>query len=264
MGAPDMNQSVVKALNLLDFFSEEEKELSLSDLATKSGIPRPTAYRLLTSLETCGFLIKTRSTDQHVKYRLGLKLLELGSLVAEQLELRSIALPQMQELCADINEVVHLLIRDGDEAIYIEKVESRQALRLHARIGIRSELYIGAGPKLLLAYTSEQEREKYIEEIVFTKVTEDTISDTETLSKEIKKIQSNGFSISKGERDIDTIGISYPIYNYTGEVIAALNVSGPTTRINEGNIEAIQLKVCKAAAVISKLLGYTDGFYKED
>ncbi|MBN6189083.1 IclR family transcriptional regulator [Aneurinibacillus sp. BA2021] len=255
-----MNQSVTKALKLLDFFTEEMKELTLSELAAKSGMPRPTAYRLLASLEACGFLTKTKNTDQDVRYRLGLKLLELGSMVAEQLELRKIALPWMQELCADINEAVHLVIRDGDEAVYIEKVESNRAVRLYTRVGKRSELYLGSGPKLLLAYMPEQERELLFGKMSFKKVTPSTISDKETLRKEIKKIQSVGYSVSKGEQDYETIGISYPIYDYTRNVVAVLSVSGPAARLCGEHEEYARKKTKAAAECISKGLGYTGDF----
>src|SRR5437868_841633 len=133
-----MNQSVIKALKLLNFFSESEIDLSLSELAQRSKLPKATVFRLLSSLEYTGFVVKSKHSDQDVRYRLGLKLLELGGLVADQLELRRIALPLMKHLQLDINETVHLVIREGDEAVYIEKVESDHALRLYTRVGRKS------------------------------------------------------------------------------------------------------------------------------
>ncbi|CEH28017.1 IclR family transcriptional regulator [Aneurinibacillus migulanus] len=253
-----MNQSVIKALKLLDFFSSEQKELTLSELSNKSDMPRPTAYRLLSSLEACGFLSKIKNTDQDVRYRLGLKLLELGGIVAEQLELRNIALPWMQELCEDINEAVHLVVRDGDEAIYIEKVESSHAVRLHTRVGKHSELYIGSGPKLLLAYLPEEEQQAIIEKLSFAKLTENTVDNKETLRQQIQKIREEGYAISRGEQDKDTIGISYPVRDYTRQVVAALSVSGPTTRISREFEEIVRQKTKDTAAYISKELGYSE------
>ncbi|GEN32572.1 MULTISPECIES: IclR family transcriptional regulator [Aneurinibacillus] len=253
-----MNQSVIKALKLLDFFLGEKKELTLSEIATKSNMPRPTVYRLLTSLEVCGFLAKTKNTEQDVRYHLGLKLLELGNIVLEQLELRTVALPWMRKLCADINEAVHLVILDGDEAVYIEKVESSHAVRLHTRVGKRSELYIGSGPKLLLAYLPKAEQETLMEKMTFTKLTPHTIGNKETLYKEIEKIRRNGYSISRSEQDEETIGVSYPILDYTHKVVAALTVSGPTTRMQEKVEEIIRKKTKETASRISRELGYIE------
>src|SRR5690625_1991232 len=104
-----MNQSVIKALGILDLFVEE-KELSLQEIADMSEIPKPTAYRLLSTLENCGMLYKVKVSTHDSRYGLGLKLLELGNLVSERLELREIAVPYMEKLAEEINEVIHLVI----------------------------------------------------------------------------------------------------------------------------------------------------------
>ncbi|WP_339164902.1 IclR family transcriptional regulator [Siminovitchia sp. FSL W7-1587] len=252
-----MNQSVVKALQLLDYFTEGETDLSLREISERSGLPKPTAYRLLSSLEYMGFLTKNKHSDQDVRYRLGLKLLELGGIVADQLELRKVAKPLMKKLQADINETVHLVVREGNEAVYIEKVESNHALRLYTRVGRRSELSLGSGPKLLLAYMPKQEQEKVISQMSFERFTDNTVVDAEELLKKIEEIRSNGFSISYGEQDVGTVGISYPVYNRKGSVVAALSVSGPVTRLSGEHKKYAQIKTEETARNISMELGYT-------
>jgi IclR family transcriptional regulator, KDG regulon repressor len=251
-----MNESVVKALKLLDFFLEGKKELTLSEITKKSSLSKPTVFRLLTSLEMTGFLIKTKNNQQDVRYRLGLKLLELGNLVSEQLELRTIALPLMRALCAEINEAVHLVVLDGDHAIFIEKVESSQAVRLYTRVGKRSELYIGSGPKLLLAFMSDPQQETLVEKMPFTKLTPYTIDNKDTLYKEINRIRAQGYSISFSEQDLETIGISYPIRDYSRNVVASLTVSGPDTRMQE-KMDDIKNKTEDIARSISLQLGFS-------
>lgn len=105
-----MNQSVKKALGLLELFTEDRPELTLKDIADLSGMPKPTVYRLLTTLEASGFLYKIKDNVHDSRYRLGLKLLELGQMVSNQLELREISLPFMERLANEINEVIHLEI----------------------------------------------------------------------------------------------------------------------------------------------------------
>src|SRR5690625_408771 len=163
-----MNQSVTKALQLLELFAEEQGELTLQDISLKAEMPKPTVYRLLTTLENYGYVYKTKKSTHDSRYGLGLKLLELGQLVSERLELREIARPFMEKLAEAINEVIHLVIEKDNKAIYIEKVDSTRALRLMTRVGKSSPLYIGSGPKLLLAFLPEHQQRKVLQAELYT------------------------------------------------------------------------------------------------
>jgi len=251
-----MNKSVIKALQLLDLFVEEQMELSLSEIAWKTGLSKPTAYRLLSSLAVCGFLVKVKHSDQDIRYRLGLKLLELGNIVADQLEIRKIALPSMIKLRDEIDETVHLVVVDGNEAVYIEKVESKQPLRLYTRVGKRSPLYVGSGPKLLLAFMPENKQKDLLETIELKQITKNTIIDKSVLIQEIKCIKSLGYAVSNGEQDLNTVGISFPIRNFDGNVIAALAVSGLSLRVLGERYEFIKERTQIASMEISNNLGY--------
>ncbi|SDJ13874.1 IclR family transcriptional regulator [Natribacillus halophilus] len=251
-----MNQSVVKALKLLDFFSDQEKELSLSEITKRSDMSKSTVYRLLVSLEECGFLRKVKNSDQDIRYSLGLKLLELGHIVSEQLELRNVALPHMRELSQTINEIVHLVILDGEQATYIEKVESSQALRLYTRVGKSSPLYIGSGPKLLFAYMPQAKQERMLEQLEIQPLTPNSHTSKEELQKNLKTVYEQGYSVSQGEQDLDTTGISFPIRDYSGEVVAVITVSGPTTRFQKDRQPFIKEETKKAADKISSNLGF--------
>jgi len=251
-----MNQSILKAFDILDLFNEKRPEWTLVEISKKLNMPKPTAYRLLQTLESRGFVRKDKHSEYDIRYRLGLKLLELGNLVAEQLELRKTALPYMKALRDEIDEVIHLVIRDRYEAIYIEKVEGLQALRLVTRIGKREPLHVGSGPKLLLAYQSEAFINDYIERIDFNKLNENGVLNKRELLEDIKEIQRNGYSVSKGEQDPDTIGVSYPIFDYAGNMVAALAVSGPALRFFGERGQHIQNRTKATAFKISEALGY--------
>jgi IclR family transcriptional regulator, KDG regulon repressor len=250
-----LNQSVTKALGLLEFLAER-KELSLGDIARMAAIPKPTAYRLLTALEDMKFVRKIRYSDLDIRYQLGLKLLELGTMVAEDMELRKVALSYMKALCTEVEEVIHLVIRDGTEAVYIEKVESRQPIRLHTRVGKRSPLYVGSGPKLLLAFMPDEERHAYIETQSLDEINPRTISNRDELSEEVRRIRQEGFATSDGEQDEDTIGISFPVRDHRGEVVAALGVSGLKYRFSGSRFLTMKEKTGHMAELISKELGF--------
>ncbi|MEN2768209.1 IclR family transcriptional regulator [Ornithinibacillus xuwenensis] len=246
-----MNQSVIKALNLLNLFNEDNVELTLKEIADRAGLPKPTAYRLLSALESMNYVYKIKDREHDSRYRLGLKLLELGQLVSDQLEVRKIAYPYMENLSKEINEAVHLVVVNHHEATYIEKVESNKAIRLYTRIGKNSPLYIGSGPKLLLAYLPEARRDEIIELGV-----QNQALDRRTFSEELSRIHAEGYSYSVGEQDENTTGISYPIYDYRNIVIAALTVSGLSTYFEGDNLCTIKTKTKEMAEAISQKLGF--------
>ncbi|WP_164670056.1 IclR family transcriptional regulator [Virgibacillus doumboii] len=251
-----MNQSVIKALNLLNFFTIETPELTLKEIAIKAGIPKPTAYRLLSALESCDFLYKTKENEHDSRYRLGLKLLELGQIVSDQLEIRTVALPYMEQLAEEINEVIHLVIANLDEATYIEKVDSSRALRLYTRVGKSSPLYAGSGPKMLLAHMSRERQEKVLGDSKLYRLGDHEPIDKEQLLEQLNTIYQDGYAYSVGEQDADTTGISYPIYDYSNQVIAALAVSGLSSHFEGENLTFHQEKTKQTAQTISRQLGY--------
>lgn len=258
IGAIYMNQSVSKALQILDLFIAEAGELTLHEVSEKTGIPKSTAYRILTTLEEGELLSKTKHSIHDSRYRLGLKLLILGQLASEQMELRSIALPYMEELGNEINEVVHLVIVNQKKSTYIEKVESKRALRLFTRIGKSLPLHLGSGPKLLLAHLPTEKQEEILEDAAMYSIDGNKLIDKEKLRRELDEIRVNGFGFSVAEQDEDTTGVSYPIFNYQEEVVAALAVSGLSSNFEGERLQLIKLKTEETAQRISKELGYRE------
>lgn len=127
------NKTVVKSMALLNLFLHKPS-LTLSELVSLTGMPKTSVHRMVSSLEEMGFL----SRDASGAYSLGLVFLEFGQLVADRLDIRKIAKPVMEELCREVDEAVQLIMRDGNEAIYVEKIEGTQTVRLYTAIGRRS------------------------------------------------------------------------------------------------------------------------------
>lgn len=249
-----MNQSVLRAITILELFVEH-KELSLQQITDKTKLPKPTAYRLLSTLTSTGLLYKVKEHVHDSRYRLGIKLLQLGHLVAERIELREIALPYMEELAQTINEVVHLVIPNNEEATYIEKVNSTRALSLQTKIGRSIPLYIGSGPKMLLAFLPVSEQERILNKAELTTLTNRRI-DKEKLLEELKEIRVQRISMSVEEQDPDTTGISFPIFNYEADVIGALAISGLSSRFTGDKLARMIEYGRKTAEEISDQLGY--------
>lgn len=240
---------------MLDFFTEKP-ELTLPELIKLTGLPKPTVHRLLSSLEACGFLVKVKQSNYDVKYRMGLKLLELGSYVKEQLDYRKIALPHMEKLNKELGEGVHLTVLDGFEAVYIEKVESDRDVRLYNRVGRRSPLHVGSGPKVLFAFLSEEQILEALETMEFKRFTENTITGKGDLKIELKKIRSQGYALSWSEQNPEAIGLSFPIMDHSGQVVASVGISTFAARFMQHGLEVIREKTKEAAENVSKDLGY--------
>ncbi|PKR77898.1 IclR family transcriptional regulator [Halalkalibacillus sediminis] len=250
-----MSKSLVKAIGLLDYFKIKQN-LSLVELAQLTGMPKTTIYRLVNSLEEAGLLIKDRNSQHDVQYRLGIKLLELGKLVEKQLTYKNIALPFMKRLNDELEELVHLTIIEGDEAVYIETIGSKKHIRLVVKVGERAPLYAGSAPKLLLSSKTDEEIYEYFKRVPLNKRTPNTIDNEKEIMKEIYNIREEGYSISRSESFKDTIGFSAPIYDFTGKIVAALGVSTVLTTFEKEKQDLILEKVQSTAEKISYELGY--------
>ena len=133
------NKTVVRSMDILNLFLEHP-ELTFQEIIDLSLIPKTSVYRMLLTLEEMGFVEKGKDA----KYRLGLLFLTYGNLVASRLNLRQIAYDIMQDLHKELKEAINLIVRQGDETIYIEKVDVYQKVRLYTAVGRRSPLYAGA------------------------------------------------------------------------------------------------------------------------
>lgn len=252
-----MSQSLIKAINILDCF-KVKNELTLGELVEISKLPKTTVFRLISSLEETGLIVKSKHSNNDVKYRLGLKLLELAKIVVEQHDFRKIAYPYMQRINEKYNETVHLAVIEGKEAVYVEIIESNKPIRLVINIGDRAPLYAGSASKLLLANLNGEKRENYLKQLVPKKLANNTIVDINELRKELEIIREQGFSISDEEIYSETIGVSCPIKNSIGETIAALGVSMPHMQYEEKKFSLILQDIKQTVNEISSDLGYKE------
>ncbi len=251
-----MNQSVLKALDILNLFSEQRKQLTLTSISQELDMPKPTAYRMLSAMEQQGFIKKHKKSEHDSHYTLGMKLLTLGQLVKAQLDIRHIASPHMQILAEKITEDVHLLILDGQDAVYIEKAGYSTPYRINIHIGSRLDLYDGAAPMLLLAHQPELFVENYLTSHVLTEAREPYAVKIQIILEELKAIRSKGYCIQHLHSDHDYLGIAYPVFNTDQKVAGALSVLAPTLRFIGKEGESIQADIEKTAHRISADLGF--------
>jgi DNA-binding IclR family transcriptional regulator len=245
------NKTVVRSMDILNLF-KDHAQLTFQEIIDLSGIPKTSVYRMLLSLEEMEFLEKGPDS----KYRLGLIFLKFGHLVSSRLDIRKIALPIMQELHDDIGEAINLIVKQGDEAIYIEKIDTNQKVRLYTAIGRRSPLYAGACARVILSFLPDSEIQTYIETVELKPFAKGTITDKKDLFKTISQAKKEGYTISFSELEDYTAAIAAPIFDHKGDVIAGLSIAGLEANYQNENIPIFAVKIKEATEKISECLGY--------
>jgi len=250
------NNSLNKAFSLLNHFTIDKDVIGLSELSRLSSIPKATVYRLMTTMEENGFIRKVNIIGRDNQYRLGLKFLELGKLVSEQLEIREVALPYMKNLRDKVNECVQLIVRDGNEGIYIEKLEGDRPVRLYTRVGRHAPLYGGACPRAILSFMEDEEIERILKTKQLEAITSNTIINKVSLLKSIEEARKTGYTVSYGELELESTAIGAPIFDNQGKVIASISIAGPEFRFTDKEMTFFIDELLKTTLHISQEYGY--------
>ncbi len=245
---------VYKALQVLQLLGEERREMSLTEVAYRVGLPKTTVFRYLYTLDACGFVVHDPETDL---YRLGFRIWELGQLEEKWLRIREVALPRMEELRNHFNETVNLGVVDGTEIVYLEMVESRRSLRMQARLGSRDPIYTTALGKAMLAFMPPEQWSTHLppQLVPRTSRTETTLVE---LHKSLAQARELGFAIDHGVKEEDSCCIGAPIFDHRRVVIAAVSLSAPATRLPRRMERQAATMVMQTAHAISLRLGYPD------
>lgn len=245
-------QAIDRAVRIMNCFTEERRELSLSDISEMLDINKSTVHGIISTLKYHDIINQDKESQ---KYRLGLYLMALGDRVANSLNIIEISKPYMTTLCRDIEETVHLATLDGTEVVYINKMESNQSMRITSSIGNRNPAHCTGVGKAMLAYQDIEKLQEIIPEKL-EKFTPNTITEKSELINELLKTRENGFSFDNEERDIGLTCLAAPVFDKNGQAKYSISVSGPTVRMNNAKIEMAKKLLKYMANAISKQLGY--------
>lgn len=257
-GEGDTVQAVTRALSLLEIMAREESSITISELSRKAKLKLATTHRLLYTMMNRGFI---EQDPVSLRYRLGLKAFEIGNAALSVNDLRTVSRPFLKSLAEQINETTNLAILDGVEVVYIDQLESTNAVivKMFARTGSRGQAYCTGTGKVLLADLGEEELIKRLSKVNFLKFTECTITDIDKLISTLGQIKEDGYALDFSERDEGVTCVAAPIRNFEKRVQAAISVSGPVQRMTQERItgEILPL-VLGAARQISVKLGFHD------
>jgi DNA-binding IclR family transcriptional regulator len=250
---PQRLSSVATAIQLLKSFSEDHVDIGISELSRRLGVAKSTAHRLAATLVSEGLLEQDKETE---KYRLGIALFRLGALVRRRMDVSSQGRPYLYALREKTNETVHLAILDGTEIMYVYNLESTQAIRMRSDLGVRKPAYCTAEGQAILAFQPQDILDAVIGQGLLAR-TPQTITDPTKLLKALAAVRQRGCAIEDEESEIGMRGISAPIRNDAGEVIASVGLAGPVTRLSKKAIAAFIPHVIETADLISRRLGYS-------
>lgn len=248
-------QSVERAMAALKLFGDDEPELGVTELARRLSLHKSTTSRLMSTLETGGFVQQDRRSG---RYRLGLQLATLASRALNQYDLRDVARGALTNLATETGETCNLAVRDGDAAVNIEQALSPNPVKHLGWIGRRLPLHCSAAGKPFLAFASRNETEHLLSRPL-PAYTARTVTDVGLMWQEIERIRTEGFALAIEEFEPELTAAGAPVRDYRGDVIATVTVSGPSFRLNAERLREIATKVRITADALSASLGYRTG-----
>jgi len=244
--------SVANSIRLLGSFSGDENELGITALAGRLRLAKSTVHRLAATLTAARFL---EQNGENGKYRLGLALFELGTLVRRKMDTASESRAQMYELAQSTGETVQLAVLDHQSVLYIRILESRQAVRMSSIAGSRAPAHCTSVGKVLLAYQGAEDVKQIVDNGL-ARFTDNTITAPDKLAEELAAVRQKGYAIDDEEIEVGLRCIAAPVRNHSGNVIAAVGVAAPVQRMSKKNVQTTVPTVVAAADSISRRLGY--------
>jgi DNA-binding IclR family transcriptional regulator len=255
LAAPDKRQNVkslFKMLDVLECFSASDRELSVIQMAQRTGLPRTTVHRIVESLRSVGFLEREASRE---RYRLGLKLFELGNTAITNLPLYRESGPFVETLAKLSGETVHLCVFNGFEMVFVEHAQEREHPNNTIMKMEATPCHSTGVGKAALAFQPQPIVDRIIG-LGLRSFTQNTITDPERLLQELAKIRDNGYATDDNEHELDRRCVAAPIRNASGKVFAAISVTGKARRFNSEHIPKLAELVMSHARLISVQLGF--------
>lgn len=247
-----MLESADRVLRVLELFSPAERHLSLSDIADRLSLPRSSVHRLLATLLAHEFIERDPATR---RYRLGIRLFEIGSTVIHERGLHSAAHPVVEELALSSGETCHLAVLSGVEAVYVYKIDGASSIIMSSRVGGRAPCYCTSIGKVLIAWAGVELLERVVA-AGFHAFTPATIRDADRLVAELERVRREGYALDLEEFERGLRCIAAPVRDHSGRVLAAVGLAGPSNRLTDRRLRELVGPVLAGAETISRNLGY--------
>jgi DNA-binding IclR family transcriptional regulator len=236
---------------ILDCFSVAQPELGVREVARQSGLSTSTAGRLMADLKEAGLLKQNLASRV---YSPGSKVLAWSSVYMATLNIRSAALPYMEELRRTSGETVTLYILEGNDRLCVERMESQHNIRMVTRVGQKLPLYAGSAGKAILAFMPMAWIDDYLGSVALKPLTARTVDDASRLRGELDQIRQDGYAASFGEWILEASGVAAPIFGLMGAVLGAVSISGPGSRFTPERVVEFAAEAKRMTQAISLIM----------
>jgi DNA-binding IclR family transcriptional regulator len=242
-------RSISRGVRILEQFTLERPELTLTEIAGGAGLTKSTTHRLLAALQSEEMVeLDARSS----RYRLGLKVFELGSIVSKSMELAKQAEPLLERLAEETRETAYLVVPEGDETLCVRRVDgSHEVQILFLEVSRRQSYNCGAAPRVLLAHLCDEHWEEIVAHHI-TPMTEHSLTTREELAHDRRLIREFGYAVSREDVTLHACALGAPVRDGTGRVIAAVSLSGIEQRFSEAALPELIAGIVSAGEELSR------------
>lgn len=247
--------AVTRALDILELFLDGDGTLSAPDIVRRLQLPRTTVHELVTTLAARSYVVPVE--DRPGRYRLGVRVYQLGSRYAEQLDLAREGQEVARSVAETCGETVHVAVLDGSQVLYVAKVDSTHAVRMVSAAGRSLPAHCTAVGKMLLASLPEDELDARLgASAELVAMTPNSITDPAVLRAELAAVRAAGLALEQRESNADVSCVAAPVRDRSGRVVAALSISVPMIRWSQERLEELGPLASKGAADLSGRLGF--------
>ncbi len=246
-------QSVDRALQILDLFDDQNKEMKITDISARTGLNKSTLHALLKTLQARGYIDQN---EDNGRYRLGMKLVERGNFVISSIDIRTACNRFLVDLSTKTGQTTHLGILDAGHGVYIDKVEGQAAIITYSRIGRQLPLHCTAMGKVLVAFQDEQARKRILQDYSYDPMTPRTITGEDAFLQEIATVREQGYAIDEQEHVKGVRCAAVPIFDHKGKITAAISLSTLTSIVNNRDFERYIGLLKSIGSEISALIGH--------
>ncbi|MFU8771037.1 MAG: IclR family transcriptional regulator [Anaerolineales bacterium] len=247
-------ETLSRGLTILSLFTRETPTLNLTEIVSLTGINKTTTFRIVSTLETGGYLLRDPETK---RYKPGIKVLQLGFAAISSLELRQVARPYLERLSQQVGETVSLSILDGMEIIYIDRVRNRQIVGVLLGLGSRLPAHCTSMGKALLAQLSTGELNCRLANVDLKPCTPKSVPCRKELEAELSRVREQGFALNDEELEIGLRAVAAPVFDSSQQAVAAINVTGSASAISIEKLSGEISEAVRATALqVSQALGY--------
>ena len=245
-------QSLGRAFAILEEVARHREGIGLAELSKRVGLHNSTTFHLAKTMVSLGYMRQERDSK---RYRVGRPLFALAASALDEIEMVNLATPVLEDLSRETGESGHFAVRMGDAVVVIARTSGTGAFQLTDRVGVVRPAHCTALGKIILASLRPDQLKRFLERVELKPSTKKSVTDQSVLLREITEIRRTAIAFDDGEFNPEVRCVAVPVYNFTGEVIGALGISGPIWRMSDQMLQSRAKLVQTAAGRLSAEFG---------